>query len=206
MSIGAFAVVAARERELGVPVTLDNLGGLRLGAAVPRRRDVGLHARLHGHAADRRLRRQVLRLLGRVRVRLVVADRRRRGRDGGLALLLPRASCARCTCARPPSCSSAVAGGSPPRDPLLASAVVAALAVTVGSFFFVQPLIDLARDAAASLPLIAQVTVCRERDSVPRETLGPLRPRRRRARAATADRGREQRLSGEEREADDDGR
>ena len=51
MSIGAFAVVAARERELGVPVTLDNLGGIRLGAAVPRRRDVGLHARLHGHAA-----------------------------------------------------------------------------------------------------------------------------------------------------------
>ena len=28
VSIGAFAVVAARERELGVPVTLDNLGGL----------------------------------------------------------------------------------------------------------------------------------------------------------------------------------
>ena len=27
MSIGSFAVVAARERELGVPVTLDNLGG-----------------------------------------------------------------------------------------------------------------------------------------------------------------------------------
>jgi hypothetical protein len=25
--------------------------------------------------------------------------------------------------------------------------------VTVGSFFFVQPLVDLARDAAASLPL-----------------------------------------------------
>ena len=73
MSIGAFAVVAARERELGVPVTLDNLGGHRLGAAVPRRRDVGLHARLRGHAADGRLLRQVLRLLGRVRGRLVVA-------------------------------------------------------------------------------------------------------------------------------------
>src|SRR3954449_10498771 len=28
MSLGAFAVVAARERELGVPVTLDNLAGL----------------------------------------------------------------------------------------------------------------------------------------------------------------------------------
>ena len=39
MSIGAFAVVAARERELGVPVTLENLGGLGwerpfLGAAM----------------------------------------------------------------------------------------------------------------------------------------------------------------------------
>jgi hypothetical protein len=45
-----------------------------------------------------------------------------------------------------------VAGGSPPRDPLLQSAVFASLVVTVGSFFFVQPLIDLARDAAASLP------------------------------------------------------
>jgi NADH:ubiquinone oxidoreductase subunit 2 (subunit N) len=46
----------------------------------------------------------------------------------------------------------AVAGGSPPRDPLLQSAVSLSLVVTVGSFFFVQPLIDLARDAAASLP------------------------------------------------------
>ena len=27
MSLGAFAVVAARERELGVPVTLENLAG-----------------------------------------------------------------------------------------------------------------------------------------------------------------------------------
>ena len=45
-----------------------------------------------------------------------------------------------------------VAGGSPPRDPLLATAVAASVAVTVGSFFFVQPLIEVARDAAASLP------------------------------------------------------
>ena len=61
-----------------------------LGAAVPRRRDVGLHARLHGHAAHRRPARQVLRLLRRLRGRPVVADRRRRDRDGDLALLLPR--------------------------------------------------------------------------------------------------------------------
>jgi len=46
-----------------------------------------------------------------------------------------------------------VAGGSPPRDPLLHATVALAVAVTVGSFFFVQPLIDLASDAAASLPL-----------------------------------------------------
>ena len=38
--------VAARERELGTPVTLENLVRLRLGAAVLRRLDVGVHARL----------------------------------------------------------------------------------------------------------------------------------------------------------------
>jgi NADH-quinone oxidoreductase subunit N len=46
-----------------------------------------------------------------------------------------------------------VAGGSPPRDWLLDAAVGAAVVVTIGSFFFVQPLVDLARDAAAALPL-----------------------------------------------------
>ena len=45
-----------------------------------------------------------------------------------------------------------VAGGSPPRDPLLATAVLASVVVTVGSFVLVQPLIEWARDAAASLP------------------------------------------------------
>jgi NADH:ubiquinone oxidoreductase subunit 2 (subunit N) len=42
-------------------------------------------------------------------------------------------------------------GGSPPRDALLQTAVVACLVVTVGSFFAVQPLIDFARHAANSL-------------------------------------------------------
>ncbi len=45
------------------------------------------------------------------------------------------------------------AGGSPPRDPALAAAVGICLAVTVGSFFAVQPLIDVARAAARALPL-----------------------------------------------------
>jgi NADH:ubiquinone oxidoreductase subunit 2 (subunit N) len=44
-------------------------------------------------------------------------------------------------------------GGSPPRDSLLQGAVVACLVVTIGSFFAVQPLIDLAKHAANSLPL-----------------------------------------------------
>jgi hypothetical protein len=47
----------------------------------------------------------------------------------------------------------APAGGSPPRDPWLTVAVTACLTVTVGSFFAVQPLIDLATSAAHSLPV-----------------------------------------------------
>ena len=44
------------------------------------------------------------------------------------------------------------AGGSPPRDWLLNTGVGLALVVTIGSFFAVQPIVDLATDAAASLP------------------------------------------------------
>jgi len=39
-----------------------------------------------------------------------------------------------------------------PRDPLLVGSVFLSLVVTVGSFFFVGPLIDLAENAAESLP------------------------------------------------------
>jgi NADH-quinone oxidoreductase subunit N len=45
-----------------------------------------------------------------------------------------------------------VAGGAPPQDPALSAAVGAAVVVTIGSFFFVQPLVDFTKDAAASLP------------------------------------------------------
>src|SRR5262249_30969526 len=47
----------------------------------------------------------------------------------------------------------AIVGGSPPQERLLHLAVGAALLVAVGSLFAVQPLIDLAQHAAASLPL-----------------------------------------------------
>jgi NADH-quinone oxidoreductase subunit N len=43
-------------------------------------------------------------------------------------------------------------GGSPPRDALLQTSVVACFVVTVGSFFAVQPLIDLAKHASNTLP------------------------------------------------------
>jgi NADH-quinone oxidoreductase subunit N len=45
-----------------------------------------------------------------------------------------------------------VAGGSPPVDHALSVAIGATLVVTIGSFFFVQPLIDLASKATESLP------------------------------------------------------
>jgi len=45
-----------------------------------------------------------------------------------------------------------VAGGSPPPDLALEVAIGAAVAVTIGSFFFVQPLIELAGKAVLSLP------------------------------------------------------
>jgi L-cystine uptake protein TcyP (sodium:dicarboxylate symporter family) len=44
-----------------------------------------------------------------------------------------------------------VAGGAPPRELVLQTAVTAAIVVTVGSFFAVQPLIDAARHATEFL-------------------------------------------------------
>ena len=43
-----------------------------------------------------------------------------------------------------------VVGGSPPAERVLQTAVAAALIVTVGSFFAVQPLIDVAKHAAGA--------------------------------------------------------
>jgi NADH-quinone oxidoreductase subunit N len=48
--------------------------------------------------------------------------------------------------------SVAVAGGSPPCDRALDLTLLVAITVTVGSFFLVQPLVDLATKAADALP------------------------------------------------------
>ncbi len=45
-------------------------------------------------------------------------------------------------------------GGSPPRDALLQTTVFTCLVVTVGSFFAVQPLIDLCKHAVNALPWV----------------------------------------------------
>src|ERR671922_629247 len=151
MSLGAFAVVAARERELGVPVTLDNLAGFgwerpllglamwvfMLGfAGLPP--TGGFIGKLYAFAAAYRHGWTWLVIVGVVAtlvslyyyLGLVRAMFMRRTEDLQLAPI----------------------GGSPPRDALLQGAVFACLVVTVGSFFAVQPLIDLAKHAAQSVP------------------------------------------------------
>jgi NADH-quinone oxidoreductase subunit N len=151
MSIGSFAVVAARERELQAPVTLDNLGGLGwerpfLGAAMWVFMLGFMGMPLTGG------------LIGKFYVFsaayeagwwwLIVA-----GVIATAISLYYYLGIVRALYLRPAAeLRPAVAGGSPPLDPMLQTSVFLSVAVTIGSFFFVQPLIDLARDAAASLP------------------------------------------------------
>jgi NADH-quinone oxidoreductase subunit N len=151
MSIGSFAVVAARERELQAPVTLENLAGLGwerpfLGAS--------LWVFMLGFMG--------MPFTGGLIGKFYVVSA---AYEAGLWWLVVAGVIAtaislyyylgviRAIYARPAvALRPAIAGGSPPLDPPLHAAVFLSVVVTVGSFFFVQPLIDLARDAAASLP------------------------------------------------------
>jgi NADH-quinone oxidoreductase subunit N len=145
MSIGAFAVVAARERELGQEVTLDNLAGMgwerpMLGAAMwtfmlgfaglpPTGGFVGKFY-VFSAAYDRGWLWLVIVGIAATAVSLYYY----------LAVI-------RALYLRPSAELQFVSGGQPPRDLLLQLGVLACLAVAVGSFFGVQPLIDLARHA-----------------------------------------------------------
>ena len=152
-TVGAFAVVAAREREQGRAVTLSSLEGLGwerpfLGVAMwwfmlsmagfPL--TGGFLGKLFVFSAIYEAGWWWLVVVGVLATALslayylnvVKALFMRSGEVGGTVV---------------------AAGGSPPRDWLLETAVASALAVTIGSFFFVQPLVDLAQDAVASLPL-----------------------------------------------------
>jgi NADH-quinone oxidoreductase subunit N len=152
MAFGSFAVLAARERELGVPVTLDNLAGFGwerpfLGLA--------MWFFLFGFAG--------LPVGGGFVAKFYVFSA---AYDHGWAWLVIVAVLAtivslwyylaivRAMYMRPSEelRIAAVAGGAPAREPMLHAAVGLCLAVSVGSLFAVQPLIDLARHAASSLP------------------------------------------------------
>ncbi|MFL5981591.1 MAG: NADH-quinone oxidoreductase subunit N [Gaiellaceae bacterium] len=151
MSIGAFAVVAARERELGVPVTFENMAGFGWERPLL---GISMWAFMLGFAG--------FPLTGGfVGKFYVFAAAYRHGWTwlvivGVLATLvslyyylgLVRAMFMR----RTEDLQLAPIGGSPPREALLQASVVLCLVVTVGSFFAVQPLIDLAENAANSLP------------------------------------------------------
>jgi NADH-quinone oxidoreductase subunit N len=153
-AFGSFAIVAARERELGVPVTLDNLAGfgwerpflgvamwffvfgfagLPLGGGFVGKFYVFAAAYQHGW------------------VWLVIV-----GVLATLVSLYYYLAIVRAMYMRPSEelgLRPAVTGGAPAKETLLHLAVGAALVVSVGSLFAVQPLIDLARDATSALPL-----------------------------------------------------
>jgi NADH-quinone oxidoreductase subunit N len=157
-AFGSFAIVAARERELGVPVTLDNLAGfgwerpflgvamwffvfgfagLPLGGGFVGKFYVFAAAYQHGW------------------VWLVIV-----GVLATLVSLYYYLGIVRAMYMRPseelqlpPRSGVAVSGGAPAKETLLHLAVGAAFVVSVGSLFAVQPLIDLARKAASALPL-----------------------------------------------------
>jgi NADH-quinone oxidoreductase subunit N len=149
MAFGSFAIVGSRERELGAPVTLENLAGFGwerpfLGVA--------MWFFLFGFAG--------LPLTGGFTGKFYVfAAAYQHGWAwlvviGVLATLVSLwyyLAIVRAMYMRD-ELRVAVAGGSPPREPLLHAAVGLSLVVATGSLFAVQPLIDLAKHATGALP------------------------------------------------------
>jgi NADH-quinone oxidoreductase subunit N len=151
-AFGSFAVIGARERELGVPVTLDNIAGfgwerpflgvamwcflfgfagLPLGGGFVGKFYVFSASYEHGWAWLVVV--GVLATLVSLWYYLAVVRSMYMRTSDELRVAV-------------------AAGGSPPREPLLHAAVAVCLVVSVGSLFAVQPLIDIAKHAAAALP------------------------------------------------------
>jgi NADH-quinone oxidoreductase subunit N len=151
MSVGAFAVVAARERELGTPVTLESLSGF--GWERPYH-GVALWIFMLGMAG--------FPLTGGMFGKLFVFSAAYDAGDWWLVLVGVAATAVSLAyylnvvrwmyMRAGAELRLAPAGGSPPRDSALSIAIGAAVAVTVGSFFVVEPILDVASDAASSLP------------------------------------------------------
>ena len=148
MSIGAFAIVAARERELVRPVTFP-ISPASAGS------DHSSASRwpcsCSASSAFRRgpLPRQGVCLRRRVRARVAVAGDRRRRLDGRVGLLLPRVL--RAMYMQPPEVGSHPRADRPPRRFDADGDGVASLVVTVGSFIAADPLLDTVPDAVAFL-------------------------------------------------------
>jgi len=152
MSVGAFAVVAARERELGEPVTLANLAGF------------GWERPLLGFSmATFMLGFAGFPLTGGFMGKFLIFSSASEagwnwlvivGVVATLVSLYYYLAVIRSMFMRPAAeLGFAPVGGSPPREIMLSSAAFLAMVVNVGSFFAVQPLVDFARSAADSLPL-----------------------------------------------------
>jgi NADH-quinone oxidoreductase subunit N len=153
MSLGAFGVVAARERELGMPVTLDNLAGFGwerpfFGVAMWTFMLGMLGFPLTGG------------FIGKFYVFAAAYEH-----DGFWWLIVVGVIATMISAyyylgvvramyfRESAELQLAPAGGAPAREALLGIGVLVCLVVTVGSFFAVQPLIDVAQSAARSLPL-----------------------------------------------------
>src|SRR6478672_900513 len=151
-SLGAFAVVTARERELGREVTLRSLEGwgwerpfhgaamwvfMLTFAGFPF--TGGLVGKFYVFSAAYQAGWWWLIVIGVIATMISIY----------YYLAVVRAMYMRPASAR---ADLVVAGGSPPPDPALEVGIGAAVLVAVGTFFFVQPLIDVATKAVASLP------------------------------------------------------
>jgi NADH-quinone oxidoreductase subunit N len=149
-SLGAFGVVAARERELGERVTLDNVAGMGwerplLGVAMWIFMLTFAGLPLTGG------------FVGKFYVFTAAYDAGMwwlviAGVIGTAISLYYYLAVIRSLYMRMPEVRLAPAGGSPPREGVLQLSVLGCMAVTVGAFFAVQPLIDLAEKAAVQLP------------------------------------------------------
>ena len=150
-SLGAFAVIAARERELGEQVTIENVGGMgwerpTLGVAMwvfmlafaglPL--TGGFVGKFYVFAAAYESGWWWLVVAGVIATAISLY----------YYLAVIRAMYMR----MPAELQLAPAGGSPPREALLSASVVVCMAVTVVTFFAVQPLIDVTEKAASQLP------------------------------------------------------
>jgi len=152
MSLGAFGVVAARERELGTPVTIENLAGFGwerplFGAAMATFMagflgfplTGGFIGKFYAFAAAWDSGYWWLIVAGVIATMI----------SAYYYLGVVRAMYFR----ESVELQFAPAGGAPPREALAGFGVFLCVAVTVGSFFAVQPLIDVAESAARALPL-----------------------------------------------------